>query len=119
VANRIISVEIQDADSNVIGGTAIGAAQTATNTFKYYGGIGLAENTGALARSSFSLPWTYLQPGWKLVDATQGLQVGDQFSVIKAIVERVSVGPDGSPIGETGLPYTQRDRPLVRTLEGG
>ena len=118
VANRQVAVEVQDGDGNVIGGSAVSQVQAASLAGRYYGlWAGGSPNAAAVIRQPFPLPQMYLQPSWKLVSNVALIDVADAFTLIRGVVERFGIGPDGTPVGETTVPYTERGRGYVRTLE--
>ena len=117
-ANRVLALEFQDGDGNVVGGTTNGVLQTATNTFRYYFMLGGGITTAAAsARQLAPLPYLFVQPSWKLVSNVAAFQVGDTLTAIRGVVERFGIGPDGTPIGETATEYTERGRGYDRALE--
>ncbi len=118
VGNRQFAVEVQDADGNTVGGTAAAAVQPASTVCRYYGLLCAAPATAASPlRQPLPLPWLFLQPGWRLVSQVAALDAGDTITQIRGVVERLGIGPDGTPVGETGRPYTERTSGYERRLE--
>lgn len=117
-ANRIIAIEVQDGDGNVVGGAAPSQVQTASLAGRFYGGFAYGtSNAAGVIRQAFALPQMFLQPSWKLVSNVANMQVGDTLTLIRAVVERFGIGPDGTPVGETADIYTERGRGYARALE--
>lgn len=117
-ANRQVSIEWLDADNNRLTGTTAPVFEIASTTFRYYGYLNANANSTSVAlRQNFSLPWLFLQPGWSITSNINGVQAGDQISAIRGVVERIGIGPDGTPVGETAEMYTERGRGYERALE--
>lgn len=116
--NRVVLVQYFDADTNVVAFAASTGVITASQTAQVGFGIGQPA-TAATAGGRFSagLPNIYLQPGWRIQVNAIALDAGDQFSLVRGVVERFGIGPDGTPVGEVALPYTERGRGYVRDLE--
>jgi len=118
VANRSVALEIQDGDGNVIGGEAASQVQAASLVGRYYGGLNLTANAAAgVIRQSLALPWLFMQPSWKLVSNVALIDAADTFTLIRGVVERFGIGPDGTPVGETQTVDTTRGRGYERALE--
>lgn len=119
VANRVVTIEYQDADTNRWGMVALADVQAASTTAVYGFGIGDSGGVRAgLTRYSYPLLDVYLYPGDRIASAIQLVDVGDQVSAIRGLVERYSLGPDGYPLGEEQPADTTRARRYAAGLEG-
>lgn len=111
-ANRQVAVTINAVTYGVIATVAAGGVQAAslTRTYTFLKGF---TSSNAVAGSAFVAPFPdiFLQPEWTVVVGIGSVQVGDQISLVRLLVERFDTGPAGFPIGMVN------ESPLVDQLE--
>lgn len=118
VNNRTPFVRFLDGDSNEFASAVATSIQPASNAVTYCAAIA-NQNTGNLGqpRNSFIIPSLWLVPGWRFNIGVLFLDAGDTITGIRGLIERVSLGQDGYPIGETRPSDTERGRGYARALE--
>lgn len=91
VTNRTPVLRLADQNGNMVWETAAATPQTATTSWAYSasatGGAaesGSAQTTGVV---SLTLPDLWVPAGWSWSTATGGLQAGDQWSGLVAVIE--------------------------------
>lgn len=100
VASRQVVVSIRDENSISLAKIPAGGTQAAslTRTYSYFDRMGQAQ---AVASNTFlaPLPGIFMLPGWEIDVAVSSIDVGDQISNVRLLLERFDTGPEGYPLG--------------------
>lgn len=100
VANRVPRLTISDADGNIYYQWTVGIAQAAGATQRYSASITpLVGGIGGAGAGHLPMPALWLPAGFTLSTSTLLLDAGDQWSVIRLLVEELDRGPLGEQIG--------------------
>lgn len=107
VANRLVSLDYQDADGNLLFRAPAAAVQAAALTVQYSFGWGYdAATNGGTAQAS-PLPDVFLEQGWRVVLTVGLIDAADQVSAGRLVVEKLYTGDGGYVVGKVapGQPF--------------
>lgn len=90
VANRFPSFRIRDGDGNERYRGVGSLTAVASNTYSIaYGSGGSSSSQGEGNMESISVPDVGIDGGWSIGSITPGIDVGDQYSSIRLLLERI------------------------------
>ena len=112
--NRFVSLQVRDADAQVLAAFPAAAVQTAALTRRYSFVSNLSAASGPLGGFYFSpAPLFFLQPGWTARVVIDTVKAGDQLSLAVILRERFPTGAAGYPMG--GMVPEEDHRTPLRT----
>lgn len=116
VANRGVTVKVNDASGAVLVMAPPPIDQAAAITFDYCYAPQISSNNAGQTAGMFPLPSVWLQPGFTVTVTIGSVQVGDQVSNIRLYAERFVTGPQGYRVGMVDE-ADRREEALIRLSE--